>query len=41
MTRQEYQELREPYLIRQGLISRGTRGRLILDKGKLLLQEIK
>jgi Holliday junction DNA helicase RuvB len=41
MTRQEYQELREPYLIRQGLISRGTRGRLILDKGKLFLQEIK
>jgi Holliday junction DNA helicase RuvB len=41
MTRQEYQELREPYLIRQGLISRGTRGRLILDKGKLLLQELK
>jgi len=41
MTRQEYQELREPYLIRQGLISRGSRGRLILDKGKLFLQEIK
>jgi Holliday junction resolvasome RuvABC ATP-dependent DNA helicase subunit len=41
MTRQEYQELREPYLIRQGLISRGNRGRLILDKGKLFLQEIK
>jgi len=41
MTRQEYQELREPYLIRQGLISRGSKGRLILDKGKLLLQEIK
>jgi Holliday junction DNA helicase RuvB len=39
MTRQEYQELREPYLIRQGLISRGSRGRLILDKGKLFLQE--
>jgi Holliday junction DNA helicase RuvB len=41
MTRQEYQELREPYLIRQGLISRGTRGRLILDKGKLFLQGLK
>jgi Holliday junction DNA helicase RuvB len=38
MTRQEYQELREPYLIRQGLISRGSRGRLILNKGKLFLQ---
>jgi Holliday junction DNA helicase RuvB len=41
MTRQEYKELREPYLIRQGLISRSNRGRLILDKGKLFLQEIK
>jgi Holliday junction DNA helicase RuvB len=41
MTRQEYQELREPYLIRQGLISRGLRGRIILDKGKLFLQELK
>jgi len=40
MTRQEYKELREPYLIRQGLISRGSRGRLILDKGKLFLQGI-
>jgi Holliday junction DNA helicase RuvB len=41
MTRQEYKELREPYLIRQGLMSRGSRGRLILDKGKLFLQEVK
>lgn len=41
MTKQEYKQLREPYLIRQGLISRGTRGRLILDKGKLFLQNIK
>ena len=41
MTRQEYQELREPYLVRQGLISRSSRGRLILDKGKMFLQEIK
>jgi len=41
MTRAEYKELREPYLIRRGLMSRGSRGRLILDKGKLLLQELK
>lgn len=41
MTRAEYKELREPYLMRQGLISRGSRGRLILDKGKEFLQGIK
>lgn len=41
MTKQEYKQLREPYLIRQGLISRGNKGRLILDKGKLFLQSIK
>lgn len=41
MTRQEYKELREPYLIRQGLISRGSRGRIILEKGKLFLQGLK
>ncbi len=41
MTRAEYKQLREPYLIRQGLISRTNRGRIILDKGKELLQEVK
>jgi len=41
MTSQEYKELREPYLIRQGLISRGQRGRMILEKGKQLLQEVR
>jgi Holliday junction DNA helicase RuvB len=41
MTRSEYKELREPYLMRQGLISRGSRGRILTDTGKLFLQEIK
>jgi Holliday junction DNA helicase RuvB len=40
MTRAEYKELREPYLIRQGLMSRGSRGRLLLQKGKEFLNEI-
>jgi Holliday junction resolvasome RuvABC ATP-dependent DNA helicase subunit len=40
MSRQEYKQLREPYLIRQGLISRGRAGRIILEKGKQFLQEI-
>lgn len=38
MTKQEYKELREPYLIREGLMSRSNRGRLILDKGKIFLK---
>jgi Holliday junction DNA helicase RuvB len=41
MTRSEYKELREPYLMRQGLISRGSRGRILTDTGKLFLQEVK
>jgi Holliday junction DNA helicase RuvB len=41
MTRAEYKELREPYLMRQGLISRGSRGRLILTKGQEFLQRLK
>jgi Holliday junction DNA helicase RuvB len=41
MTRSEYKELREPYLMRQGLISRGSRGRILTDTGKLFLKEIK
>jgi len=38
MTRAEYKELREPYLMRQGLISRGSRGRILTESGKLFLQ---
>jgi len=41
MTSAEYKELREPYLMRQELISRTNRGRLLTTKGKLFLQEIK
>jgi Holliday junction DNA helicase RuvB len=41
MTRAEYKELREPYLMRQGLLSRGARGRILTDTGKLFLQEIR
>lgn len=38
MTRQEYKELIEPYLLRQGLLSRTARGRILTNKGLLFLQ---
>jgi Holliday junction DNA helicase RuvB len=41
MTRTEYKELREPYLLRSGLLSRTNRGRIITNKGTELLQSIK
>jgi Holliday junction resolvasome RuvABC ATP-dependent DNA helicase subunit len=41
MTRAEYKELREPYLMRTGLLSRGSRGRILTETGKLFLQGIK
>ena len=37
-TRQEYQELTEPYLLRQGFLSRTSRGRILTNKGLLFLQ---
>jgi Holliday junction DNA helicase RuvB len=40
-TRQEYQELTEPYLLRMGLISRTSRGRILTNKGLLFLQGLK
>jgi Holliday junction resolvasome RuvABC ATP-dependent DNA helicase subunit len=40
MTRAEYKELREPYILRRGLISRGSRGRMLTGTGKLFLQEV-
>jgi Holliday junction DNA helicase RuvB len=40
-TRQDYQALLEPFLIQQGYISRTARGRVITEKAKLFLQEIK
>jgi len=40
-TRQEYQELTEPYLLRQGMLSRTSRGRIITNKGLLFLQGLK
>lgn len=41
MTRAEYKELREPYLMRRGLISRGSKGRILTETGKVFLQDIK
>ena len=41
MTNSEYKELREPYLMRRELLSRTNRGRVLTDKGKLFLEEIK
>jgi Holliday junction DNA helicase RuvB len=38
MTRAEYKELREPYLLRSGLLSRTNKGRILTDKGLLFLQ---
>jgi Holliday junction DNA helicase RuvB len=40
-TRQDYQTLIEPFLIQQGYLSRTARGRVITEKSKQLLQEIK
>lgn len=37
-TRAEYRELIEPYLMRQGLISRTNKGRILTAKGKIFLQ---
>jgi len=37
----EYKELREPYLMRQELLSRTSRGRILTLKGKELLNELK
>lgn len=41
MTKAEYKELREPYLMRMGLLSRSNRGRILTETGKLFLQDIK
>lgn len=41
MTRAEYKELREPYLMRKSLLSRSSRGRILTETGKIFLQEIK
>ena len=40
-TKEDYTGLVEPFLIQQGYISRTARGRVITEKGKKLLQEIK
>jgi len=40
-TKQDYLTLIEPFLIMEKYLSRTSRGRIITDKGKLLLQEIK
>jgi Holliday junction DNA helicase RuvB len=40
-TKEDYIGLVEPFLIQQGYISRTARGRVITEKGKTLLQEIK
>jgi Holliday junction resolvasome RuvABC ATP-dependent DNA helicase subunit len=40
-TKQDYMTLQEPFLIMEKYISRMSRGRIITDKGKLFLQEIK
>jgi len=40
-TKQDYQTLIEPFLIQQGYLSRTARGRVITEKSKKLLQEIK
>jgi Holliday junction DNA helicase RuvB len=39
-TKQTYMEIEEPFLLANGFISRTSRGRLITEKGKLLLQEV-
>ena len=40
-TKQDYMTLQEPFLIMEKLISRLSRGRIITDYGKKILQEIK
>ena len=37
-TKQTYMELQEPFLIQQGYLSRLSKGRVVTEKGKLLLQ---
>jgi Holliday junction DNA helicase RuvB len=39
-TNQDYTAIIEPFLIQQGYLSRRARGRVITEKGKLLLQEV-
>jgi Holliday junction resolvasome RuvABC ATP-dependent DNA helicase subunit len=39
-TKQDFQTLQESFLISEGYLSRLARGRLITEKGKLLLREI-
>ena len=41
MTRQEYKELREPYLVRQKFISVSSRGRILTTEGKIFLQSLR
>jgi Holliday junction DNA helicase RuvB len=41
VTRADFSYVIEPYLLSQGYMSRTSRGRIITNKGKLLLQEIK
>lgn len=41
VTRVDFQYCIEPFLINQGYVSRTARGRIITQKGELLLQEIK
>jgi len=41
MTTAEYKELREPYLLRRGLISTGQKGRILTESGKIFLQGVK
>ena len=40
-TKQDYMTLQEPFLIMEKYISRTSRGRIITQKGKQLLQELK
>ena len=40
-TKSDYQLLTEPFLLQQGYITRTARGRLVTEKAKQLLQEIK
>ena len=40
-TKQDFMTLQEPFLLQQGYISRTSRGRLITEKGRQLLDEIK
>jgi Holliday junction DNA helicase RuvB len=40
-TAKNYTTLIEPFLVCQGYVSRTSKGRILMEKGKLLLQEIK